>query len=112
MNVCLLILQNEAELYRLYVVGRASEKPFSGNWYWRLLDTNPYEEFEDPSKPTRVLMMAGMTGSGKSLMINNIVNFLYGVNCEDSFRFKLILENDELKDRSDGTSSMADSMTR
>ena len=93
MNVCLLILQNEAELYRLYVVGNL-------------------QEFEDPSKPTRVLMMAGMTGSGKSLMINNIVNFVYGVNCEDSFRFKLILENDELKDRSDGTSSMADSMTR
>ena len=37
-------------------------------------------------------MMAGMTGAGKSLMVNNIVNFVYGVNCEDDFRFKLVLE--------------------
>ena len=57
-------------------------------------------------------MMAGMTGAGKSLMVNNIVNFVYGVNCEDDFRFKLILEADELADRTDGTTDIADSMTR
>ena len=53
-----------------------------------------------------------MKGAGKSLMVNNIVNFVYGVNCEDDFRFKLILEADELADRTDGTTDIADSMTR
>ena len=57
-------------------------------------------------------MMAGMTGAGKSLMVNSIVNYVYGVNCEDDFRFKLIIEAEELSDRVDGTSNMADSLTR
>ena len=56
--------------------------------------------------------MTGMTGAGKSLMINNIVNYVYGVACEDDFRFKLILEADELADRTDGSTDVAESMTR
>ena len=62
--------------------------------------------------PTKIIMMVGMCGAGKSLMINNIVNYVYGVNCEDNFRFKLILEEDELSERTDGTSNKAEAMTR
>ena len=48
---------------------------------------------------TKIIMMVGMTGAGKSLQINNLVNFILGVNYDDDFRFKLILEEDEFEDR-------------
>ncbi len=60
-------------------------------------------------------MMVGMTGAGKSLMLNNIVNYIYGVNFHDKFRFKLIHEDDEISERSstgDNSTSHAESMTR
>ena len=61
----------------------------------------------------KVIMMAGMTGSGKSLMLNNLVNYVFGVNFKDNFRFKLIVDNDELKERGKAASrSKAESMTR
>ncbi len=59
--------------------------------------------------------MVGMTGAGKSLMLNNMVNYIYGVSFQDSFRFKLIHEEDEISDRQltgDNSTSHADSMTR
>ena len=57
-------------------------------------------------------MMAGMTGSGKSLMLNNIVNYLFGVNFDDDFRFKLIVDQDELDEREgEKSKSKAESMT-
>ena len=56
--------------------------------------------------------MVGMTGAGKSLMINNIVNYVFGVTCEDNFRFKLILDEEEIAERGDGTKSTAESMTK
>ena len=88
----MLYFQNDAELFRQYEVGFTSP--------------------EDLTLPTKIIMMAGMTGAGKSLMINNIINYVYGVNCEDDFRLKLILETDEFADRKDGTTDVADSMTR
>ena len=60
-------------------------------------------------------MMTGMTGAGKSLMLNNIVNYVYGVTFQDNFRFKLIVEDEEFAERhanGDVSTSHADSMTR
>jgi hypothetical protein len=57
-------------------------------------------------------MMVGMTGAGKSLMLNNMVNYVYGVSFQDNFRFKLISEEEEVADRRDSSTSQADSMTR
>ncbi len=48
---------------------------------------------------TKTIMMVGMTGAGKSLQINNLINYILGVEYDDYFRFKLIFENDELDDR-------------
>jgi hypothetical protein len=70
---------------------------------------------EDNGKPSKVVMMVGMTGAGKSLMLNNMVNFIYGVSFQDTFRFKLIHEEDEISERhftGDSSTSQADSMTR
>lgn len=56
------------------------------------------EEFgqPQPSKQTKVVILMGETGTGKSTLINGIINYVLGVKCEDTFRFKLIC-NDETK---------------
>ena len=67
-------------------------------------------------KNTKIIMVVGMTGAGKSLQINNLINFILGVNYDDDFRFKLILEEDEFEDRrkvlGSDSRSLAESMTR
>lgn len=45
--------------------------------------------------PERTIMLLGATGAGKSTMVNGLVNYYYGVQWNDSFRFKLITEEDE-----------------
>ena len=68
----------------------------------------------DPSQGAeqRVLMILGATGAGKSTLINAIVNYLMGVEWEDDFRFKLITDEESLKDRTDSEKSQAHSQTR
>ena len=50
-------------------------------------------------------MIVGMTGAGKYLLINNIINFIYGVDYTDNFRFKLIVEDEESNERDAGSST-------
>ena len=59
---------------------------------------------KNPLKPMKYIMMVGMTGAGKSLQINNLINYILGVNYDDDFRFKLILEEEELQERRPGQS--------
>ena len=47
------------------------------------------------------LMVVGQTGSGKTTLLNGFVNYLMGIQLEDDFRYKIIIEeNDEDQSKS------------
>jgi hypothetical protein len=54
----------------------------------------------------KIIMVVGATGAGKSTMINAFVNYFYGTQWNDSFRLKLITEEDE------GINGIAKSQTK
>ncbi|XP_034534583.1 uncharacterized protein LOC117809022 [Notolabrus celidotus] len=58
---------------------------------------------KESMKPNCTIMLLGATGSGKSTLINGMMNFILGVNWTDNFRFKLIDEEQ--------TKSQAESQT-
>ncbi|KAK0152429.1 hypothetical protein N1851_006056 [Merluccius polli] len=49
-------------------------------------------------------MFLGATGSGKSTLINGMINYILGINWKDSFRFKLIDEG-QLKSQAESQTS-------
>ncbi|XP_039592071.1 uncharacterized protein LOC120515276 [Polypterus senegalus] len=57
-------------------------------------------------KPGKSIMVLGATGSGKSTLINGMVNYILGVQWEDDFRFKLIHEETSKSQASSQTSAV------
>ena len=47
--------------------------------------------------PEKVLMVVGATGSGKTTLIDGLFNYVVGVKWDDSFRFRLVDEADQVK---------------
>ncbi|XP_041658406.1 uncharacterized protein LOC121519669 [Cheilinus undulatus] len=55
-------------------------------------------------KKNCTIMVMGATGSGKSTLINGMINYIVGVNWKDDFRFKII-EEDESRSQSESQTS-------
>ncbi|XP_030581504.1 uncharacterized protein LOC115777695 [Archocentrus centrarchus] len=51
---------------------------------------------KESTRQNRTIMLVGATGSGKSTLINAMINYIVGVEWEDSFRFKLV-DEDQLR---------------
>ena len=64
--------------------------------------------FGSPNKQyqEKVILVVGATGSGKTTLINAIVNYLFAVRHNDPFRYKLVL------DKEDGSGKQSESQTR
>lgn len=46
----------------------------------------------------KTIMLVGATGSGKSTLVDGIVNYIMGVSFDDPFRFRIVtLEEEEKK---------------
>ena len=54
---------------------------------------------EKNQSKTRTIMMMGETGTGKSTLINVMVNYILGVEYEDDIRFEIIKAEDQTKDQ-------------
>lgn len=52
-----------------------------------------YNFGKESMRPNRTIMLLGATGSGKSTLINGMINYIVGVEWKDNFRFRLINEN-------------------
>lgn len=52
----------------------------------------------DKGLKEKTIMLMGATGSGKSTLVDGMVNYITGVRLEDPFRFTVVtLENEEMK---------------
>ncbi|XP_048036364.1 uncharacterized protein LOC125261854 [Megalobrama amblycephala] len=60
---------------------------------------------ENIKKQNKTIMMIGATGSGKTTLINSMINYILGVKWEDDFRFVLI---DEGKQKSQAESQTSE----
>ncbi|XP_076062098.1 uncharacterized protein LOC143037560 [Oratosquilla oratoria] len=49
------------------------------------------------NRPTKVILLVGATGTGKTTLINAMVNYIFGVDFRDNFRFILIDDKDSPK---------------
>lgn len=52
-----------------------------------------YNLGRESTRQNRTIMVLGATGSGKSTLVNGIINYIAGVEWKDSFRFKLVHED-------------------
>ncbi|XP_032903584.1 uncharacterized protein LOC116990152 [Amblyraja radiata] len=58
------------------------------------------------SKHTKTIMVLGATGSGKTTLINGMINYILGVEWGDNFRYKLIAEETGKSQAESQTSSI------
>nr|XP_040026756.1 uncharacterized protein LOC120815821 [Gasterosteus aculeatus aculeatus] len=59
---------------------------------------------KESMRQNRTIMLLGATGSGKSTLINGMINYLVGVEWKDSFRFHLV-EEDQSRSQAESQTS-------
>ncbi|XP_077349695.1 uncharacterized protein LOC143997778 isoform X2 [Lithobates pipiens] len=85
-----------------------TEKVGSLTIYKRKIDQQSKGEFKKVklNKKSNVIMMVGETGSGKTTLINAMINYIFGVEWKDDHRFKLIEEISKKSQAHSQTSSV------
>ncbi|KAM7400005.1 hypothetical protein PAMA_004609 [Pampus argenteus] len=63
-----------------------------------------YDFGKQSMRQNRTIMLLGATGSGKSTLINGMINYVVGVEWKDNFRFKLI-DEDQSKPQAESRTS-------
>ncbi|XP_067462958.1 uncharacterized protein [Thunnus thynnus] len=63
-----------------------------------------YNFGKESMRQNRTIMFFGATGSGKSTLINGMINYIVGVEWKDNFRFKLI-DEDQSKSQAESQTS-------
>ncbi|XP_062285548.1 uncharacterized protein LOC133991095 [Scomber scombrus] len=63
-----------------------------------------YNFGKENMRQNRTIMLFGATGSGKSTLINGMINYIAGVEWKDDFRFKLV-DEDPLKSQAESQTS-------
>ncbi|XP_070604480.1 uncharacterized protein [Erythrolamprus reginae] len=61
---------------------------------------------KDLKVANQVILMMGVTGCGKTTLINGMINYILGVQWEDNFRFKLIHETTQRAEAGSRTSGV------
>ncbi|XP_058483099.1 uncharacterized protein LOC131458226 [Solea solea] len=62
---------------------------------------------KETMRQNRTIMLLGATGSGKSTLINGIINYIVGVEWKDDFRFKLVVEDQSRSQAESQTSEVS-----
>ncbi|XP_040911620.1 uncharacterized protein LOC121193414 [Toxotes jaculatrix] len=65
-----------------------------------------YNFGKETMRQNRTVMLLGATGSGKSTLINGMINYVVGVEWKDNFRFKLIVEDESRSQAESQTSEV------
>ncbi|XP_053185480.1 uncharacterized protein LOC128368649 [Scomber japonicus] len=63
-----------------------------------------YNFGKENTRQNRTIMLLGATGSGKSTLINGMINYIVGVEWKDDFRFKLV-DEDQSKSQAESQTS-------
>ncbi|XP_076104255.1 fibronectin type III domain-containing protein 3B-like isoform X2 [Mytilus galloprovincialis] len=84
----------------------------TGLWNWVKNKTGISSKSSAIDFNERTIMLVGSTGSGKSTLIDGMINYITDVSWEDDFRFSLIdMTQDEKKHSGDETVSQTDWIT-
>lgn len=62
---------------------------------------------KNPANPNRTILLVGATGSGKSTLINALVNFVMGVKFEDKVWFEIIVADKDRPETDSQTSEVS-----
>ena len=80
--------ENGLDLYQLPLVCRETEDLTFAESF--LFDTSKNTGLPESFRPNITILLVGTSDSGKSSLINSFVNFTFGVDLEDPFRFQLV----------------------